>query len=91
MGTKLFVGKLPYSFTNDQLEQLFTQFGKVISARVINDKMTGQSKGFGFVEFGTAAEAQAAMALNNTQVDGQTIVVSEARPPENRSGGFNSR
>jgi RNA recognition motif-containing protein len=88
MGTKLYVGGLPYSTTEQQLSELFSQQGSVTSAKVITDKFTGQSRGFGFVEMATGEEAQKAItALNGTQMDGRTITVNEARPQEKRAGG----
>jgi RNA recognition motif-containing protein len=88
MGTKLYVGGLPYSTTEQQLSELFSQQGSVTSAKVITDKFTGQSRGFGFVEMATGEEAQKAIAaLNGTAMGGRTITVNEARPQEKRSGG----
>jgi RNA recognition motif-containing protein len=88
MSTKLYVGGLPYSVTDGRLEEIFAEHGSVQSARVISDKFTGQSRGFGFVEMATSEEAQKAMeALNGTQLDGRTLVVNEARPQERRPGG----
>lgn len=88
MGSKIYVGGLPYSATELQLNDLFAQHGTVESARVITDKFTGQSRGFGFVEMSTAEEASAAIAaLNGTQMDGRTLTVNEAKPQESRSGG----
>ena len=88
MGTKLYVGGLPYSTTEQQLQELFSQQGSVTSAKVITDKFTGQSRGFGFVEMATGEEAQKAFtALNGTEMGGRTITVNEARPQEKRSGG----
>ena len=88
MGTKLYVGGLPYSTTEQQLSELFAPQGSVTSAKVITDKFTGQSRGFGFVEMATGEEAQKAItALNGTQMDGRTITVNEARPQEKRAGG----
>jgi len=88
MGTKLYVGGLPYSTTEQQLSELFSHQGSVTSAKVITDKFTGQSRGFGFVEMATGEEAQKAItALNGTQMDGRTITVNEARPQEKRTGG----
>ena len=88
MGTKLYVGGLPYSTTEQQLSELFAQQGSVTSAKVITDKFTGQSRGFGFVEMATGEEAQKAIsALNGTQLDGRTMTVNEAKPQEKRSGG----
>lgn len=87
MGSKIYVGGLPYSATEQQLSDLFTAHGSVESARVITDKFTGQSRGFGFVEMSTAEEAQKAIgALNGTQMDGRTLTVNEAKPQEARSG-----
>jgi RNA recognition motif-containing protein len=89
MASKLFVGSLPYSVTDDQLSELFAQAGTVVSARVIMDRDTNRSKGFGFVEMSSDEEAQAAVkALDGHDMDGRRIVVSEARPQERRSGGF---
>ncbi len=88
MGTKLYVGGLPYSTTEQQLSELFSQQGTVTSAKVITDKFTGQSRGFGFVEMSTEEEAQKAIsALNGTQLDGRTMTVNEAKPQEKRTGG----
>jgi RNA recognition motif-containing protein len=88
MGAKIYVGGLPYSTTEQQLSDLFAAHGAVASARVITDKFTGQSRGFGFVEMSSDAEAQAAItALNGTQLGGRTLTVNEARPQEPRSGG----
>ncbi len=88
MGSKLYVGGLPYSATEPQLQELFAQHGTVESARVITDKFTGQSRGFGFVEMSTSEEANAAIsAVNGTQMDGRTLTVNEAKPQESRSGG----
>ena len=89
MGKKLYVGNLAYSMSDSDLQQIFSPHGTVQSAQVIMDRDTGRSKGFGFVEFGTDAEAQAAIAaLNGKEVDGRSLIVNEARPkPENRGGG----
>ena len=85
MATKLFVGSLPWSIDDQGLEDLFKEFGTVASAKVIMDRDSGRSKGFGFVEFDDDAAAKAAMdKLNNSDVQGRTIVVSEARPLEPR-------
>jgi RNA recognition motif-containing protein len=76
----LYVGKLPYSTTDQNLTELFGQYGQVLSARVIRDRETGRSKGFGFVEISDEQEARAAIsALNNTPLEGQSIIVNEAR------------
>ncbi len=90
MAKKLYVGGLSYDTTEDTLKDLFSQSGSVVSAVVITDRMSGRSKGFGFVEMTTDEEAQAAIdALNGKEVDGRTITVNEARPqePRPRSGG----
>lgn len=88
MGSKLYVGSLPYSTTEQQLSELFGQHGSVQSAKVITDRFTGQSRGFGFVEMATDEEAQKAIAaLNGTELGGRTLVVNEARPQEKRSFG----
>ncbi len=88
MGAKVYVGGLPYSTTDQQLQDLFAQYGAVASARIITDKFTGQSRGFGFVEMAADGDAQKAItALNGTQFGGRTLTVNEARPQEPRSGG----
>jgi RNA recognition motif-containing protein len=88
MGRRLYVGNLSYDTTNDTLADLFAPHGKVESAEVIMDRMTGRAKGFGFVEMSTDQEAQAAIAaLNGQEVDGRAIIVNEARPREPRMGG----
>ncbi len=85
---KLYVGGLPYSVTDGQLQEIFADHGTVESARVIADKFTGQSRGFGFVEMGSGDEAQKAIqALNSTQLEGRTLVVNEAKPMASRDGG----
>ncbi len=85
MGAKLYVGNLPYSVTEEKLQQHFSQHGSVISARIITDKFTGRSKGFGFVEMSSDQEAERAVtALNGTDFEGRNIVVSEARPQQPR-------
>ena len=92
MGSKLYVGNLPYSVQDSDLQQSFGQFGSVSSAKVMMDRETGRSKGFGFVEMGSDAEAQAAISgMNGQPLGGRSIVVNEARPMESRpprSGGF---
>ena len=92
MAKKLFVGNLPWSATNDDLQQAFSQHGAVSSASILTDKMTGRSRGFGFVEMENDAEAEAAIAaLNGTDMGGRKIIVNEARPMTDRpqrSGGF---
>lgn len=87
MAKRLFVGKLPYEVTSEQLQDLFSQAGTVSSVSVITDKFTGQGKGFAFVEMGTDEEAQKAIStLNGYNMNGRTIVVNEARPMEDRGG-----
>lgn len=92
MATKLFIGSLAWATTDESLAALFSQVGTVTSARVITDRATGRSKGFGFVEMSMEEEAQKAVAeLNGKDLDGRTIVVNEARPMEprdNSRGGF---
>ena len=86
MGNKLYVGSLPYSVTEEKLTGLFSEHGTVESAKIISDKYSGQSKGFGFVEMSSSEEAKAAIsALNGKEYEGRTLVVSEARPQEERS------
>lgn len=90
MAKRLFVGNLTYSVTGAQLEELFSQVGKITSLNLITDKFSGQSKGFAFVEMTTDAEADEAIKkFNNFELDGRKIVVNEARPQEKRdsSGG----
>jgi RNA recognition motif-containing protein len=92
MGRKLYVGNLSYTVDSSQLEQLFAQFGRVVSAQVISDRDTGRSKGFGFVEMSNEQEARAAIAaLNGQQHVGRTLTVNEARPREDRGGGRGDR
>jgi hypothetical protein len=91
MGNKLYVGNLPYSVRDSDLEQAFSQFGSVTSAKVMMERDTGRSKGFGFVEMGSDAEAQAAInGMNGQPLGGRSVVVNEARPMESRprSGGY---
>jgi len=89
VGNKLYVGNLAYSVRDDSLQQAFSQFGTVTSAKVMMDRDTGRSKGFGFVEMGSDAEAQAAInGMNGQPLEGRPIVVNEARPREERPGGF---
>jgi RNA recognition motif-containing protein len=88
MGRKLYVGNLSYGVTDATLEQLFGAHGTVQSAQVIMDRDTGRSKGFGFVEMGSDAEAQAAIqALNGKEHEGRALTVNEAKPREDRGGG----
>ena len=95
MATKLFVGGLPYAVTDDQLREIFSAAGTVESAKVIVDRETNRSKGFGFVEMSTDEEAKAAIEqLNNKEVDGRALTVNEARPQAPRSfsgSGGNAR
>ena len=89
MGNKLYVGNLAYSVRDDSLLQAFSQFGHVASAKVMMDRETGRSKGFGFVEMGSDAEALAAInGMNGQPLEGRAVVVNEARPREERPGGF---
>jgi len=89
MGNKLYVGNLAYSMRDDSLQQAFSEFGTVTSAKVMMDRDTGRSKGFGFVEMGSDQEAQAAIrGMHGQSVDGRALVVNEARPREERPGGF---
>ena len=89
MGNKLYVGNLAYSVRDESLHEAFAQFGQVTSAKVMMDRDTGRSKGFGFVEMGSDAEAQSAInGMNGQELDGRAVVVNEARPREERPGGF---
>ena len=89
MGNKLYVGNLSYNVRDEDLQQAFAQYGTVSSAKVMMDRDTGRSKGFGFVEMGSDPEAQAAInGMNGQALDGRAIVVNEARPREERPGGF---
>src|SRR5215218_10242561 len=88
MGKKLYVGNLSYDVDSSALEQMFASHGTVESAQIITDRDTGRSKGFGFVEMSTDAEAQAAItAMNGAQIDGRPLTVNETRPKEPRGGG----
>ena len=100
MATKLYVGGLPYSTSEDQLRDLFAQAGTVSSSIIIMDKMTGRSKGFGFVEMSSDQEAQSAIEMfDKKEYEGRTLTVNEARPMEarpprrdfNNGGGYGSR
>ncbi len=92
MNKKLYVGSLPYSTTEEELKDLFGQYGAVASVRIITDKFTGQSKGFGFVEMESEDDAQKAIAgMNGTQLGGRTLIVNTARPPQEREGGGGGR
>ena len=92
MGNKLYVGNLPYSFRDDDMRQAFSAFGSISSAKVMMERDTGRSKGFGFVEMGSDAEAQAAIkGMNGVNIGGRDLVVNEARPMEARpprTGGY---
>lgn len=91
MGNKLYVGNLAYTVRDQDLQDAFSPFGAVSSAKVMMDRDTGRSKGFGFVEMGSDAEAQAAInGLNGQPVAGRAVVVNEARPREERPAGFRS-
>ncbi len=88
MNKKLYVGGLPYSVTEDKLQEIFSAHGTVESARVITDRFTGRSRGFGFVEMSNEEEAQTAIdSLNGSDLDGRSLTVNEARPQEDRGGG----
>jgi len=88
MGKKLYVGNLPFSATEDSLKEAFSEFGTVESVNIITDRYTGQSKGFGFIEFSTKPEGVAAIAkMNNSEMDGRTLKVSEALPQSPRDRG----
>jgi len=92
MGTKIYVGNLPYSVNEEKLQELFSRHGTVASVRVITDKFSGRSKGFGFVEMQSGEEAEkATAALNGTEFEGRSIVVSEARPQPPRTLGGGGR
>lgn len=92
MNPKLFVGNLSWETTDDSLAAFFSQVGTVVSAKVITDRDSGRSKGFGFVEMSSVEEAERARnELNDKELDGRTIKVSEARPQENRPGGGGGR
>ena len=92
MNKKLYVGGLPYSVTDEKLVELFQSHGTVESAKVVTDRYTDQSRGFGFVEMSTQQEAeQAIQALNGTQIEGRSLTVNVSKPRENRPGGGGSR
>ncbi len=89
MGNKIYVGNLPFSATSENLSELFSPFGNVDSAKIVMDRDTGRSKGFGFVEMSSGDEAAAAIEkLNGSDMGGRSLVVNEARPMEPRTGGF---
>ncbi len=88
MGSKLYVGNLPYSATEAEIERLFSQAGEVVEVSIITDRETGRARGFGFVEMADEAGARAAVEqFDGTQMGGRTLKVNEARPRESRSGG----
>lgn len=89
MGKRLYVGNLAYSVRDEALQHAFSSFGSVASAKVMMERDTGRSKGFGFVEMGTDAEALAAIeGLNGQPLEGRSLTVNEARPMEPRTGGY---
>jgi RNA recognition motif-containing protein len=89
MGKKIYVGNLPFSATNESLSEMFASFGKVDSSKIVTDRDTGRSKGFGFVEMSDSSEADAAIEkLNGADFGGRSLTVNEARPMEPRTGGF---
>ena len=90
MGKKIYVGNLPFTATNESLSEMFASFGNVDSSKIVTDRDTGRSKGFGFVEMSNDADAEKAIAMwNGKDLDGRTLVVNEARPfePRPRQGG----
>ena len=88
MAKKLYVGNLAFSMTEEQLQELFKNEGEIVSVKLITDKFTGRSRGFGFVEMSNDEQADAAIAkLNDHEIEGRKLVVNEARPMEKRSGG----
>ena len=89
MGKKIYVGNLPFTATNESLSEMFASFGKVDSSKIVTDRDTGRSKGFGFVEMADSSEADAAIEkLNGSDFGGRSLTVNEARPMEPRTGGF---
>lgn len=88
---KLFVGSLPWSINNETLRELFAQYGEITEAVVISDRMTGRSKGFGFVTFAKEEDAQKALEMDGKEVEGRTIVVNVAKPKEDRGSGGGDR
>ena len=88
---KLYVGNLPYNISDDQLRDMFAKFGVPDSARVITDRDSGQSKGFGFVEFSDDEQARQALTLNGTEFGGRSLTVNEARPRAEGAGGGRPR
>ena len=89
MGKKIYVGNLPFTATNESLSEMFSRFGSVDSSKIVTDRDTGRSKGFGFVEMASSDEADAAIEkLNGSDLGGRALTVNEARPMEPRTGGF---
>lgn len=89
MGKKIYVGNLPFTATNETLSEMFASFGNVSSSKIVTDRDTGRSKGFGFVEMADSSEADAAIEkLNGSDYGGRSLTVNEARPMEPRTGGF---
>jgi len=88
---KLYVGNLPYNISDDQLQAMFEKFGTPDSAKVIMDRDSGQSKGFGFVEFSNSEQARQALSLNGTEFGGRSLTVNEARPKNDNGGGGGGR
>jgi RNA recognition motif-containing protein len=84
MNKRLFVGSLPFSITQSQLETMFSEHGKVLTCNIINDRFTGKSKGFAFIDMEAADADKAMQALNGAEIDGRKIIVNEARPMEER-------
>ena len=92
MGTKLYVGNLPFGVTSQELTDLFSQAGEVVSANIITDRFSGQSRGFGFVEMNSEEAAEKAISqFNDSQMKGRSLKVNEAKPRENRGGGGGDR
>ncbi|OHD12824.1 MAG: hypothetical protein A2Y34_01660 [Spirochaetes bacterium GWC1_27_15] len=92
MSTSIYVGNLPYSLTEDSLKEIFSPYGSVLSTRIITDKMTGKSKGFGFVEMSSNEEAEAAIKeLDNGEIEGRNIRVNLAKPKEDKPRGGGGR
>ena len=89
MGKKIYVGNLPFTATNESLSEMFASYGNVDSSKIVTDRDTGRSKGFGFVEMSDSSEADAAIEkLNGSDFGGRSLTVNEARPMEPRTGGF---
>ncbi|MEI6532687.1 MAG: RNA-binding protein [Candidatus Roizmanbacteria bacterium] len=84
---KLFVGSLPWAVNSDSLREIFAQYGEIVEATVITDRMTGRSKGFGFVTFANPDDAQKALEMDGREVEGRKIVVNIAKPKEDRGSG----